>query len=360
MQTISEGLSGADFSCDVLVGNTTTGSTKEVKETFSIFRESSYAELFSTPLSLAYVRRLRRIAHSYDLIYVHLPNPLASFALSVTELNRPIAVLWHADLVSLPNLYAWIRPFDQRLLSRAHSIVTTSQQYADASDHLQKHRSKVRVIPLGISRNSIAPDVAKQEAIAKQFAGKNLVFSLGRLVPYKGFDILIRAARHLPDSFAIVIGGDGPLWSELSELITNEGLAGKVFLVGRLSDGEVSAFLNAARIFCLSSRSRAEAFGVVLLEAMRAGKPIVATDIPGSGVGWVNQDQVTGFNVEPNNPRKLAEALCTVPSDKRKYDALCEAARSRFLQSFTTDSMLSSTKDLFMEILAQNAAVGIR
>jgi rhamnosyl/mannosyltransferase len=212
-----------------------------------------------------------------------------------------------------------------------------------ASAPLKPYLAKTRVVPLGISVEKRENSRALVAGIRNRHPGKKLVFAMGRLVPYKGFDTLVRAARRMPHDVAVLIGGDGPERESLHRLIASEGVNGKVQLLGRLSDADAEAHLDATDVFCLPSVSRAEAFGVVLLEAMRAGKPIVASDIPGSGVGWVNEHGVTGINVPPGDPQAVAAAVANILADATGYHRYCEASRLRFLQTFTRERMVLET-----------------
>jgi glycosyltransferase involved in cell wall biosynthesis len=350
-QDLAEGLNNLGHQCDVLVANSHAASSAEVVGGVNVYRAATYGVFMSTPLSIAYARNLMRAVRTYDVVQVHLPNPLASAALAlVSQIKSAIVVLWHADAISYPAAYTLIAPLDARLLTRARAIMVTSHHYAATSTPLRPFATKTHVVPIGISAKGAESAPGMVASIKERYRNKKLVFSLGRLVPYKGFDTLIRAARSLPDHVALAIGGDGPQRLVLRELINTERVAGKVTLLGRLSDADVAAYMDASDIFCLPSINRAEAFGVVLLEAMRAGKPIVATNIPGSGVSWVNDHGTTGLNVEPGNATALARAIVEVLGDSGRYRKFCKAAHARFLDHFTRERMVSSTLDIFQKV----------
>jgi glycosyltransferase involved in cell wall biosynthesis len=171
--------------------------------------------------------------------------------------------------------------------------------------------------------------------------GKKLVLAVCRLVPYKGFDVLVEATRNLRDDAVVVIVGDGPLRQSLQAAIDEGGLSQRVCLAGRLSDAALHALFARASVYCLPSVHRAEAFGVVLLEAMSYGLPIVATNIPGSGVPWVNQHGVTGLNVPVGDPKALAQACNGILDSDQEHARLAEEARCRFLAEFTEDRSVS-------------------
>jgi glycosyltransferase involved in cell wall biosynthesis len=155
------------------------------------------------------------------------------------------------------------------------------------------------------------------------------------LVPYKGFNVLIQAAQQLPKDSVVVIVGGGPLQQELQQAIKSAGVRDRVVLAGRLSDAALHALFERAILYCLPSTYRAEAFGVVLLEAMAYGLPIVASDIPGSGVPWVNQHGLSGLNVPVEDAKALADACNQILTSEVLRRKFSQGARQRYLAEFT-------------------------
>ena len=121
------------------------------------------------------------------------------------------------------------------------------------------------------------------------------------------------------------------------------GLASTGRLLGRVPDDKVSAYYTACDIFCLSSIMKTEAFGIVQIEAMSLGRPVVATKIPGSGV--------SGVNVEPRDPEALANAFCEITSSQEKYRKYSDGALARFNSLFTSDVMITRQLTCYKKIL---------
>src|SRR5690606_16604154 len=115
------------------------------------------------------------------------------------------------------------------------------------------------------------------------------ILSVGRLTYYKGHEVLIRAAAALEEA-EILTAGRGERRKTLEDLILRLGVGGRVRLFGPASEDELGELLESCHCLCLPSIERTEAFGLVLLEAMRAGRPCVVTDVPGSGMSWVVED----------------------------------------------------------------------
>jgi glycosyltransferase involved in cell wall biosynthesis len=292
----------------------------------------------SQPLGFGYFLNCILTARKADIVHLHAPNMLASLAALLLPTKIRLLVHWHSDVINKGFLGKLLRPLEHFLLLRADVIVATSDAYADSSILISSFRDKVTVVPIGIS--DVAAKSINYENIKKFETWVNcrkIILSVGRLVKYKGFDLLIAAAQKIPTDSVIVIVGSGPLEKELQDAIENINVQDKVLLAGRLSDSDLLALFDRADVYCLPSISRAEAFGVVLLEAMAFGLPIVASDISGSGVPWVNQHGVSGFNVPVGDSIVLAEALIKVLSCSDLRYTLSEGARQRFLTEFTEE-----------------------
>jgi rhamnosyl/mannosyltransferase len=180
--------------------------------------------------------------------------------------------------------------------------------------------------------------------------GKYVIFSCGRLIYYKGFHVLIDSAKYLPDNCIIRIAGEGKLYNRLSRQITENGLSEKVFLLGRISDEQLERELQDCFLFCLSSVQRAEMYAVVQIEAFCHGKPVISTNIPRSGVSEVNQDGVSGYTVEINNPQAIADKIKLLLHNSDLYRTLCKNALKRG-EELTDKSIIDKYIELFRNIV---------
>ena len=162
--------------------------------------------------------------------------------------------------------------------------------------------------------STLTPAIARAgRGVARRIGTGPRVLFIGRLVPYKGVDVLLRAMARV-DATAWVVG-DGPLRQALEGEAAGLGLADRVRFLGSLPDAEVVAHLHACDVFVLPSVTHAETFGMVQLEAMTCGKPVVSTNLR-SGVPWVNRHEETGLVVEPGDAEGLADAL-DAPAQRR-------------------------------------------
>ena len=342
MWDLTRGLSELGVDCDMLCACLTSGETIRLNEHGRVFRVKALAKKAATMISPAMISWLRRHQAGYDIIHVHHPDPMAALALRLSGYKGKVVLHYHSDILSQRFLLTLYRPLQRWLIRRADRIVGTSPVYIQSSPYLKDVQEKCCPVPIGI--RPIAADPQGAAEIRARFPGKILLLSIGRMVPYKGYPVLIRAMKFLPAAYQLVIGGDGPLRGELEQLIAEEHLQGRVFLEGYLDDGLLPSYYGACDLFVLSSVMKTEAFGIVQIEAFSCGKPVVATTIPGSGVSWVNQDGVSGRNVPPGDSRALASAIEEVMA---QYPAFSEGARKRFETCFREESMIQSIFQLY-------------
>lgn len=351
MFDITTGLSESGVECDMMC-STADGSESKVIRLNSdgrILCRRTWTKKAGTTISPSMISELHRMAAGYDIIHIHHPDPMAALALMLSDYKGKVVLHWHSDILSQRLLLKFYLPIQNWLIKRADAIVGTSPVYLAQSPYLQKVQSKTRFIPIGILPNRSDSD--KVRTLRNEYSGRRIVFSLGRLVEYKGFRYLIESARHLDDSYMVLIGGEGPLRESLQNQIDSEGLGNRVKMLGRIPDEDLPAYYGACDLFCLSSVMKTEAFGIVQIEAMSEGRPVVATRIPGSGVSWVNEDGVSGINVEPCDGKAIAEAIKSVTKDRQVWESYSKGASRRFRDVFTKEAMITSCLDLYYELL---------
>ncbi|WP_428564903.1 MAG: glycosyltransferase [Solidesulfovibrio sp. DCME] len=310
-----------------------------------VHRAPVAATMASQPLSIAYVRDFCRLAPRFDVLHIHWPNPLAALAAFLARPRAKVVLTWHSDIIGKGALSAGLSPLEAWLCRRADLVVAPSPIHLEASNRSKLFAGKGAVVPFCVDAAMARPqgaDPAAVAAIRARLCDRRLVFALGRLVPYKGFDVLVEAAALLPDDAVIVIGGGGPLRDTLAGRIATAGLGGRVLLPGRIPDAELPHWLAACDVFCLPSVSRAEMFGIVQLEAMAFGKPVVSTAIPGSGVAWVNRHGETGLVVPPGQAGPLAEALSLLLGDPALCARLGQGGREAVAGRFSPASVAAA------------------
>lgn len=309
----------------------------------------------SQPVGGLYLQWALAQGRRADLVHLHAPNMLAALSALLLGSTPRLLVHWHSDVVNKGALGRILRPLERWMLRRADQIACTSAAYAESSLALRPFAHKVTVVPIGV------PDLAKgiptsgDDALFPELRARlrdrKMILSVGRMVPYKGFDVLVEAALRLPDDAVVVIVGSGPLREELERQIDGFDLGDKVILAGRQSDEALAALFRRATLFCLPSVERSEAFGVVLIEAMAYGLPVIATQIPGSGVPWVNQQEVSGLNVPVRDAAALADACTAVLASDALRHRLAAGARHRFETEFTEEISVRRMLHLYDSML---------
>jgi glycosyltransferase involved in cell wall biosynthesis len=352
-----EGLNGAGVQTDVLCSShAATGKREHFPGNYQVVRANSWGTLLSTSIAPSMAAHLWRSRADYDIVHVHMPDPMAAAAIWAARPQGAVVVHWHSDVVRQRKALKLYEPLQRWLLRRAAAVVATSQAYADSSGPLKPWRSKIEVIPIGISDSghNVRPKVVS--ALRQRCRGRKIVFSLGRMTYYKGFEVLIEAAAGLPDDCVVLIGGSGELLDHYRAQVNRRGLAGKVELLGHVKGSELASHYAACDVFCMPSTLRAEAYGVVMVEAMSMGKPVVASDIVGTGVPFVNAHEQTGLNVPVGNAEALVGALSRLLEDVELRKRFGAAARERYEEHFEARGMVRRTLDLYARLRPVSAA----
>ncbi len=340
------GLSSRNDRCDLLCATVSgKGRTRQMNPHAKLIECHSWGKTAATMIAPSMITTFRRICCNYDIVHVHHPDPMAAVTLWLSGYKGKVVLHWHSDILKQRILLKLYRPLQDWLLRRADLIIGTSPVYLKESPFLKHVQDKTICLPIGVS--AIVPDEAAVEKLGQRYGGKKIVFSLGRLVPYKGFTHLIDAARYLSNDYVVLIGGTGTLRKKLEKKIRRLGLENKVMLLGRIPKNELPAYFGASKVFCLPSVQKTEAFGIVQIEAMSCGKPVVATRIPHSGVAWVNQHGVSGLNVTPGNAMELAQAIQHIADDDAVYEQYAVSAKNRYQDLFTKERMIDNSLRIY-------------
>lgn len=328
-----------------------------------IYRAPCWGSLFYVPISPAFPLFLDRAIRDFapDLLHFHLPNTSAFAALLLPGARRlPWVVHWHSDVVTstidrrLALAYQIYRPLEQRLLRRSSAIIATSPPYLAASQALRPWRDRCVTIPLGLDQGRLPPPAPSRLAQAEgrwEAGGTRLrLLCLGRLTYYKGQEVLIQAAARLP-GVQVIIVGDGEQRARLAGQIARSGLEDRVHLAGYIPDTEVAALLASCDLLCLPSRERTEAFGLVLLEAMRFAKPVVVSDIPGSGAPWLVELAGNGQRVVPGDPADLARAIAELGGNPHRRQDLGMVGAHALEREFSIGPVAQAIERLYSQVL---------
>jgi glycosyltransferase involved in cell wall biosynthesis len=331
----------------VIVSSENRTTVEETVGSVPVARLSTLLTAFSTSISPGMVSRIR---HSgAELVHIHLPNPAAVVAYLASGHPGPLVVTYHSDTVKQKVLGRMFEPLLNAALRRSAAIIATSPNYLATSPVLKTFRDRCHVIPYGIDTAQFERCDAESVRAVRERYGDRLVISVGRLVYYKGFEVLIRAMASVRGRLLIV--GDGPLRGELENLAARLGVGDKVVFAGEIDNVGVTPYYHAADLFALASVARSEAFGIVQIEAMAAGLPVVNTNLD-SGVPFVSLDGETGLTVAPGDAPALAAAINRLLDDEGLRRSLGQAGVRRARQEFSLDTMLRRTLELYAGVTA--------
>jgi glycosyltransferase involved in cell wall biosynthesis len=302
------------------------------------------AAIASTDVSVAAFRAYGDAVRDADILHYHFPWPVADLLHFAHGRGKPAIVTYHSDIVRQRVLRHAYAPLMHAFLSRMDRIVATSPNYAATSPVLARHSDRVAVIPIGIGDRP-APD-AGAVAAWRARVGEGFFLFVGALRYYKGLDFLIEGARI--SGLPVVIAG-----SNAHGELDVGSLPANVTYLGVVDEADKEALLSLCRALVLPSHLRSEAFGVALLEAARAGRPMISCEI-GTGTSYVNHDGETGRVVPPGDAAALAAAMRELAADPARAAQMGEAARARHAGHFTVDAMAAAYRDLYEAVLAKH------
>lgn len=330
----------------VLVANKNWRTLESDNDGFSVTRLSSLFQFSAASACPSMVSRIRET--EADVIHLHWPNPTAVMAYLASRHPAKLVITYHSDVIRQKLLEFAFRPILHQAMNRAAAIIASSPNYIESSPILRAFRQRCRVIPFGIPVESYTNIEPRDFEKIRTQHGPRLILAVGRLVYYKGFEHLIAAMAHINGKLLIV--GSGPLREKLDAQVRNLGLEERVTILGNVDN--VTPYYHAAEVFVLPSIARSEAFGIVQLEAMACGKPVVNTQLD-SGVPFVSPDHLTGLTVPPGDPLAIAAAINNLLNNADLRAACSRAAKRRVEEHFRADLMAHRTLELYDEVLGR-------
>jgi rhamnosyl/mannosyltransferase len=345
LQTLCEELSKS-IQVEVLVASDRWRNERSREGGVELVRLATALMLHGTPIVPSMARAIRRARP--DVIHLHFPNPMAALACLMSRLEAPIVVTWHSDVVRQRRAAAVFAPLLSLLLRRCAAIIVGSTAYVETSAVLSARRKLCRVIPFGIRAGAFEHPDAPRVAELRRRYGDRVVLAVGRLIYYKGFEYLVRAIADVRAT--ALIAGDGPLGDALAAEAARLGVGDQVVFLGRVSEADLKALYHACDVFVLPSVERSEAFGIVQLEAMACGRPVVNTRLD-SAVPHVSLDGLTGLTVPPGDPAALAAALRALLDDPARRAAMGAAGRQRVRENFSAELMARRTLEVYRDVV---------
>ncbi len=315
-------------------------------------------EFSSTPISWGFAAELRAEARRTpppDILHCHFPYPWGELAWLQAKTGIPTVVTYHSDIVRQKVAGRAYQPFMERFLDRADLIIASSPNMIEHSPFLSARADKCRHVNFGLNVEMIAHDPeapARAAQLREAHGGRKIVLFVGRLIYYKGADVLVRAMSGVDADLVMI--GSGPLEEELRDIAAEAGIADRVTFLAPVDTAELTAWYHAADVFALPSVARSEAFGLVQIEAHAAGTPVVSTNLT-TGVPYANLDGVTGLTVPVGDVEAFSAALSTLLADDELRSRLGAQAQTRALSEFTIPRMVDNTVAVYDEAIALHA-----
>jgi rhamnosyl/mannosyltransferase len=289
-----------------------------------------------------------------DLFHLHTPNPSMILGLLLSGTRRPLVVSHHSDVIKQRLRRLIFSPIERACYNRARLLLAMSPPYVGGSAILKRYPDRLAVLPIGLDLAPYldpSPEVVAHAARLRSAFRGPLWFSCGRLVYYKGLETAIEALRLVPGT--LLIGGDGPARTKLERLVARRKLGDRVQFLGRIpGDAELIAHHLAADAFWFPSNARSEAYGLVQVEAMACGRPVINAAIPHSGVSWVSRHEETGLTVPVNDPTAFAAAARRLLDEPGLRDRLGAGARARAMAEFQSEVTARRSIALYSAVLA--------
>jgi glycosyltransferase involved in cell wall biosynthesis len=295
----------------------------------------------STDISFGLFAAFPRLAAEADILHYHFPWPVMDVLHLLRPPGKPAIVTYHSDIVRQKWLRRFYAPVMHKFLGSVDRIVATSPNYIATSPVLQRYRDKTVAIPIGVAE---APVPAPERlAHCRGRLGDRFFLFVGALRYYKGLPFLLEAARLT--GLPVVIVGTGELLDEVTRTAP-----ATVTVMGEVAEADKTALLALSTAFVFPSHLRSEAFGVALLEAARAGKPMLSCEI-GTGTSYVNVDGLTGLTVPPADPAALAIAMRQLWDNPALAAKMGQAARTRYETLFTGAQMAAAYHEEYQRLL---------
>ncbi len=325
----------------VICFNHEKGNKVDRVDDVEVVRVGCIAKIASQSIGFSYGRQLKKIINEFNpnIIVFHYPNPfVAHYLLKFRKKKKfKLVIYWHLDITKQKLLGKLFNGQNIRLIKMADKVIGATPLHINSSKYYEYFKDKSQILPYALDEKRLIindEEIEKANKIRNANENKIICFFIGRHVPYKGLEYLIKASSILDDSFKFYVAGQGPLTYELKKLANNDS---KIEFIGKISDSDWRSYLYACDIFCFPSVSRNEGFGLALAEGMYYSKVPVTFYIEGSGVNYVNLKDVTGLECSNSNYEEYAEALKKLADDKELREKFGKAARQRVLDNFTFD-----------------------
>jgi glycosyltransferase involved in cell wall biosynthesis len=323
-------------------------------EQLEIFRVKPLLNAYNTPVMPNLSELLNKM--DSDILHTHTPPPFTSYyaAKISKKKNIPLVLTYHCDL-EIPGIFGgfivgiYRRTFEPYTLKQTDNIIVHTKTYGSTSRAIW--RFAPAIIPSAVDALLFHPNVSG-ERIRESYdlSSFNVVLYVGRLRHHKGLEYMIESAKYTPENVKYLIVGGGDFEIYLKNLAKKIGVSNKIIFTGEIPNEKLPEYYAACDVFLLPSVSRLEAFGLVILEAMASGKPVIVSDIP--GVREVIENNVEGLLAEPLNSKDIAEKIKFLIADKELREKMGKNGRKKVEEKYQISTIARQVEKVYRDVLS--------
>jgi len=329
-------------------------------ENIVIYRYPTNFKIKNASISFGMFKNAPRF--KIDILHAHLTNSVNEFIIPryKKKKNIPLVVTYHGDpekdmggFIYKVSVSFYVRYLLDKILSLADIIISPSEHYINESRYLKKYRDKIEVIPNGINIEDFNVPLSKEECREKLGLplDGNVILFVGKLSPYKGLNFLLEAMpkilKKVP-KVKLVFIGEGEIKKKLETLSKKLNIEKSVEFTGFVENNLKAMYYRAADVFVLPSTMRTESFGIVNLEAMACGIPIVASRI--GGIPSIVKNGENGLLVPPKDVEALADAIIYLLENENLRQKMGERGKKR-VKSYSWDRIAEMTEKVYEKVV---------
>lgn len=345
---------------DVFTTSMTSKDSIDKLDNINIYRYGNIITYSST--NLTYGMFNKPLSHQIDIAHAHFNVPYSEYSALryAKKKNVPLVITYHNDAQEsggsfIRNMVTKIynKTIVKKALRGADIIIATSEAYINESILLGDYREKIEVIPNGINLEEFQNLLSTSECRSKLDLplNKKIILFFGNIVVYKGPHILLKAISILKsqtDDFIVVFAGRGPIYDELVKMAKKLGIEENILFTGYVEDELKPLYFKSADIFCLPSINTAEAFGIVNLEAMACGVPIVSTRL--GGIPDVVEDMKNGILTEPGDEKSLAQTLLYLLENEHEAKKMGDYGKQK-VKEYSWEKIAHKTEQIYNKLI---------
>ena len=327
----------------------------------TIFRYKKSFTIGSASIPVNILYKPLKLGIDLDIVHTHAGNPPAPIAAYwyAKKSKKPFVVTYHGDgqwnwggVIRRMSVYSYNKHLLDKILSYADVLISPSEYYINESRVLGKYQDKIVVIPNGINVDDF--DIGYSKIECREKLGlpldNEIILFLGGLNPHKGPDVLLKAIpkiiKVIP-SATFVFVGCGIMREELEKLSKKLGVEKNVRFAGFVEEDTKPLYYRAADVFCLPSVMKHEIFGIVNLEAMACGVPIVASKI--GGVPDVVKDGENGLLVLPRDSDAFADAIIYLLESEDVRKTMGENGQKK-VEDYSWERISEATEKVYLSL----------